>query len=59
MQYIGRALVQIVQLGSDAEQEIDLAAAEARKRRVSARVALRYELPEGAGMRTVVEVTGW
>lgn len=41
--------------GPDAEQEI----AEATKGKVSARVVLRYELPEGAGTRTIVEALGW
>lgn len=42
--------------GPDAEQEIADAAAEARKRRVRMDVVLSYELPDGAGARTIVEM---
>lgn len=42
--------------GPDVEQEIAEAATEARKRRVRVEVVLRYELPEGQGSRTIVEI---
>jgi 16S rRNA (guanine527-N7)-methyltransferase len=42
--------------GPDAGQEIAEAAAEAGKRRVHMEVVLSYELPDGAGARTIVEV---
>lgn len=43
--------------GPDAEQEIADAGNEARKRHAAMRVAMRYELPESQGTRTIVEVT--
>jgi 16S rRNA (guanine527-N7)-methyltransferase len=42
--------------GPDIEQEISEAAAEADKRRVSLRIVMRYELPEGQGTRTIGEM---
>lgn len=42
--------------GPDAEQEIADAAPEARKRRVRMEVVVAYELPDGAGTRTIVEM---
>ena len=42
--------------GPDAELEIAEAAAEARKRQIRCRVISRYELPDGMGARTVVEM---
>lgn len=42
--------------GPDAEQEIADAGNEARRRRATMRVAMRYELPESQGTRTIVEV---
>jgi 16S rRNA (guanine527-N7)-methyltransferase len=42
--------------GPDVEAEIAEAAAEARKRRVRVSISLRYELPEGLGVRTIVEL---
>ncbi len=43
--------------GPDAEREIEEAARQAKKYGVQLRVAMRYELPEGFGTRTIVEVT--
>jgi 16S rRNA (guanine527-N7)-methyltransferase len=43
--------------GPDVEQEIANASQEARKRKVRIEIAMRYELPEGQGSRTVVELT--
>ncbi|WP_031496387.1 16S rRNA (guanine(527)-N(7))-methyltransferase RsmG [Bryobacter aggregatus] len=45
--------------GPDAEQEIEEAVAEAQRRRVKAKVALRYELPDAAGIRTLISLAGW
>lgn len=42
--------------GPDVEQEIAEAAVDARKLRVEARVVMRYELPDGLGTRSVVEI---
>lgn len=42
--------------GPDAESEIAEAKPEIQRRRVAARVCLRYELPEQMGSRTIVEV---
>jgi 16S rRNA (guanine527-N7)-methyltransferase len=42
--------------GPDVEQEIAEAASDARKRRVSVNVVMRYELPESLGVRTIVDV---
>ena len=43
--------------GPDAETEIDSALAAARKLRLRLRIVDRYDLPEGFGARTLVEVT--
>ncbi len=43
--------------GPDAEREIAEAALRAKKLRVCLRVAMRYELPDGFGTRTVVEAS--
>lgn len=43
--------------GPDAEAEIAQAAAELRKCRLHATVCLRYDLPDSAGSRCIVEVT--
>lgn len=42
--------------GPDVEQEMSEAAEEARKRKVRMEVVMRYELPEGQGSRTIVEL---
>jgi 16S rRNA (guanine527-N7)-methyltransferase len=42
--------------GPDAEQEIAEAGQEAARRRVRVEIVMRYELPEGLGSRTIVEV---
>lgn len=42
--------------GPDAELEIAEAAQEARKRHVRLRIVERYELPDGLGARTIVEM---
>jgi 16S rRNA (guanine527-N7)-methyltransferase len=42
--------------GPDADAEIAAADGEAKKRRLRCRVVSRYELPEGMGARTIVEV---
>ena len=42
--------------GPDADREIAEAAPQAQRLRVDLRVAMRYELPEGFGTRTVIEV---
>lgn len=42
--------------GPDAGDEIAAAAAELRRRGAAAEIVLRYELPEGMGRRTIVEV---
>jgi 16S rRNA (guanine527-N7)-methyltransferase len=42
--------------GPDVEQEIAEAAAEARKRRVTLEIVMRYELPGAQGSRTIVEI---
>jgi 16S rRNA (guanine527-N7)-methyltransferase len=42
--------------GPDAEQEILEAAQEVRKRQVRVRLVERYELPDGLGVRTIVEM---
>jgi 16S rRNA (guanine527-N7)-methyltransferase len=46
--------------GPDAEREIAEAAVDSRKQRVRMavvmRVAMRYDLPEAAGARTIVEI---
>ena len=44
--------------GPDVDQEIAEAALEARKRRVSMEVVMRYALPDAQGERTIVEVAG-
>ena len=41
--------------GPDAAQEIAVAAAEARKRRVGMEIVLSYDLPDDAGSRNIVE----
>lgn len=51
----GRALLY---KGPDAEQEIEEAAQEARKRKVRMTVVSRYELPDGLGARCVVQMEG-
>jgi 16S rRNA (guanine527-N7)-methyltransferase len=43
--------------GPDAEAEIAEALAEARKRQLRMQVVFRYELPDNAGTRTIVEIT--
>ncbi|MFN9083533.1 MAG: 16S rRNA (guanine(527)-N(7))-methyltransferase RsmG [Acidobacteriota bacterium] len=43
--------------GPDVETEIEQAATETRKNRMFLRVVDRYELPDGFGTRTVVEMT--
>lgn len=43
--------------GPDVEQEIEEAGQEAAKRRVRADIVMRYELPEGMGNRTIVELS--
>lgn len=43
--------------GPDAEMEIAEAAGEAKKRRIGVRIVDRYELPEGLGTRTLVELS--
>lgn len=43
--------------GPDADSEIADALPEARKRRMTLRVVERYELPEGMGSRSIVEVS--
>jgi 16S rRNA (guanine527-N7)-methyltransferase len=40
--------------GPDVEQEMAEAAQEAQKRKVKMQIAMRYELPEGQGSRTIV-----
>jgi 16S rRNA (guanine527-N7)-methyltransferase len=42
--------------GPDVEQEMAEASPEARKRRAHMEVVMRYELPEGQGTRTIVEI---
>jgi 16S rRNA (guanine527-N7)-methyltransferase len=42
--------------GPDAEAEISEAAIEAKKRQVRVLISLRYELPDGLGLRTIVEL---
>ena len=42
--------------GPDAELEIAEAAQEARKRQVRVRIVERYELPDGLGARTIIEM---
>jgi 16S rRNA (guanine527-N7)-methyltransferase len=42
--------------GPDAEAEISEAAIEAKKRQVRVSRSLRYELPDGLGLRTIVEL---
>ncbi len=43
--------------GPDVEDEVAEASPEARKRQIRMRVVERYELPEGMGARTLVELT--
>ncbi len=43
--------------GPDVEREIEEAAAEARKLRTRIRIAMRYELPDSLGTRSIVEIT--
>lgn len=43
--------------GPDAEAEIAEAMPEARKRQILMRVKMRYELPDAAGSRTIVELS--
>jgi 16S rRNA (guanine527-N7)-methyltransferase len=43
--------------GPDAETEIAQSAAEAKKRRIHARIVDRYDLPGGMGTRTLVELS--
>jgi 16S rRNA (guanine527-N7)-methyltransferase len=43
--------------GPDTAQEIEDAAKHLQKLRLSARVVMEYELPEGMGTRTILEVT--
>ncbi len=45
--------------GPDAEREIAEAAGDARHRRVHVRVAMRYDLPDALGSRTIVELTDY
>jgi 16S rRNA (guanine527-N7)-methyltransferase len=42
--------------GPDAEAEISEAAIEAKKRQVRVSISFRYELPDGLGLRTIVEL---
>jgi 16S rRNA (guanine527-N7)-methyltransferase len=42
--------------GPDAEAEISEAAIEAKKRQVRVSISLHYELPDGLGLRTIVEL---
>lgn len=42
--------------GPDVEEEIEEAAAEARKRQIQIQVVDRYDLPEGFGTRTLVQL---
>jgi 16S rRNA (guanine527-N7)-methyltransferase len=44
--------------GPDAEQEIAEAAGDARKLHVEMEVVMRYDLPDGLGTRTIVEIAG-
>jgi 16S rRNA (guanine527-N7)-methyltransferase len=43
--------------GPDTEAEIATASAEARKRHITVRVVQKYDLPDGMGTRTVVELS--
>jgi 16S rRNA (guanine527-N7)-methyltransferase len=43
--------------GPDTAQEIEDAAKQLQRLRLSARVVMEYELPEGMGTRTILEVT--
>ncbi len=43
--------------GPDVENEMEKAAADARNRRVRMQVVERYELPDGLGSRTIVELS--
>ena len=43
--------------GPDAEAEIEEALPEAKKRQILMRVKLRYDLPDGMGSRTIVELS--
>jgi 16S rRNA (guanine527-N7)-methyltransferase len=43
--------------GPDVENEIAVAQEEAKKRRVKMRIVERYELPDGLGLRTIVELS--
>jgi 16S rRNA (guanine527-N7)-methyltransferase len=45
--------------GPDIEQEMAEAAQEAHKRKVRMEIVMRYELPEGAGSRSIVELKCW
>lgn len=45
--------------GPDAEREIAESAKECGKLRVRAEVAMRYELPDSLGARTMIEIQGW
>jgi 16S rRNA (guanine527-N7)-methyltransferase len=46
----------ILYKGPDVEQEIAEAALEARKRRATMLVVMRYALPESQGLRTIIEI---
>ncbi|MEX2261783.1 MAG: 16S rRNA (guanine(527)-N(7))-methyltransferase RsmG [Bryobacteraceae bacterium] len=60
LEWIGPAIragaIALLYKGPDAETEMAEAAAEARKQRIGMRVAGRYELPDGLGSRTMVEI---
>jgi len=45
--------------GPDVKQEMEDAAEEAKKGKVRMEVVMRYELPEGQGGRTIVELKSW
>lgn len=55
---LGAGVVARLYKGPDAEAEIEEARAEAKRRHIRARIVDRYELPDGLGSRTLVELTG-
>ena len=53
---VGRGARVLLYKGPDAEVEMEEAAQESRKRKVQMTILERYELPDGLGTRTIVEI---
>ncbi len=53
---VGRGVRVLLYKGPDAEVEMEEAAQESKKRKVQMTILERYELPDGLGTRTIVEI---